>query len=231
MKRTPSDMIKGSIHKSNKCGNLEVISYVNAFEVNVKFINTGEAYTFEAGNIRKGRVKDLMFASVCDIGFIGRGEYLVRVNNKLTKAYQAWSDMIKRCYSEKRQKRQPTYIGCTVCKEWHNYQVFAEWYYGHLPEGLARYEVDKDIINPGNKIYSPEMCTVVSARENRKESNLRNTTREYTVVDPSGDTLVIVNMAKFSRERGLCKSRMSALISGKIKSHKGYSLPIQLSIL
>ena len=225
MKRTPSDMIKGSIHKSNKCGYLEVISYVNAFEVNIKFINTGETYTVNSGNIRKGNVKDIMFPSVCGVGFVGKGEYLVRFNDKLTKAYQVWSDMIKRCYSEKRQKRQPTYIGCTVCDEWHNYQVFADWYYKNLPEGIERYEVDKDIINPGNKTYSPEMCTIVSARENRKESNLRNTTREYIVKDPSGDTLVIVNMAKFSREMGLCKAGMSALIRGKLKSYKGYSLP------
>ncbi|AUS02118.1 hypothetical protein NVP2095A_37 [Vibrio phage 2.095.A._10N.286.46.E10] len=225
MKRTPSDMIKGYIHKSNKCGYLEVISYVNALEVEVRFISTGETYTFEAGNIRSGSVKDLMFASVCGVGFVGKGEHLVRVDNKLTKTYQVWSDMIKRCYSEKRQKRQPTYIGCTVCDEWHNYQVFADWYYKNLPEGIERYEVDKDIINPGNKTYSPEMCTIVSARENRKESNLRNTTREYIVKDPSGDTLVIVNMAKFSREMGLCKAGMSALIRGKVKSYKGYSLP------
>ncbi|CAM0054440.1 HNH endonuclease [Vibrio phage F89 g1] len=230
MKSTPNDMIKGSIHKSNKCGYLEVISYANAFEVSVKFINTGETYTFEAGNIRKGCVKDLMVASVCDVGFIGRGEYLVRVNNKLTKAYQAWSDMIKRCYSEKRQKRQPTYIGCTVCKEWHNYQNFADWYYDNLPDDDLRYEVDKDIKRQGNKIYSPEFCIIVSAKENRQESNARNTTREYRIINPSGNEIVIVNMAKYCRENRLEKSGMSALIRGKLKSYKGHTLP-QLSIL
>ncbi|AUR88987.1 hypothetical protein NVP1231O_35 [Vibrio phage 1.231.O._10N.261.49.F8] len=225
MKRTPSDMIKGYIHKSNKYGYLKVISYVNALEVNVKFIDTGEDYTFKAGSIRKGLVKDLMLPSVYGVGFIGKGKYKAKVNGKTTREYTSWINMISRCYSKSTQDRHPTYIGCTVCDEWHNYQVFAEWYTNHLPTGIGKFEVDKDIINPGNKIYSPEMCTIASARENRNESNLRNTTREYTVVDPSGDTLVIVNMSKFSRERGLRHSGMSALIRGKLKSYKGYSLP------
>lgn len=225
MKKTPIDMNAGCRHKSRNFGWVEVVKYHNAFNVEVVFLNTMQLYTFEAGNIRKGNIKDLMQPTVCDVGFIGKGPHKVRVDNKLTKAYQTWSDMMKRCYSPKRQEKQPTYTGCLVCDDWHNYQNFAEWYCENLPDDSLRYEVDKDIKKPGNKVYSPEFCTIVSARENRQESNARNATREYKIINPDGNEVVVVNMAKYCRENSLDKSGMSALFRGKLKSYKGYTLP------
>ena len=54
----------------------------------------------------------------------------------------------------------PTYAGARVCEEWHTYQVFAEWYYSQPGYSLG-YEVDKDILVPGNKEYSPKACGLV----------------------------------------------------------------------
>lgn len=61
----------------------------------------------------------------------------------------------------------PTYKGCTVCDEWHNFQVFAKWYdenYYLLDD--QRTELDKDILIKGNKTYSPETCVFVPQRIN-----------------------------------------------------------------
>jgi hypothetical protein len=50
-----------------------------------------------------------------------------------------------------------------VCKEWHNYQTFAEWYYKYHIEG---YRLDKDLKVMGTKVYSPETCTFIPVELN-----------------------------------------------------------------
>lgn len=74
------------------------------------------------------------------------------------KPYTVWNDMMRRCTNEKVQEKQPTYRGCTVCDEWHDYDVFYEWFQEHYRDG---YKLDKDILFQGNKVYSPDTCVFV----------------------------------------------------------------------
>jgi len=73
--------------------------------------------------------------------------------------YSIWYAMIFRCYSG----RVPGYIRCTVCKDWHRFSKFREWMTEQDWQGK---QLDKDIIIPGNKEYSPEACCFVSSRMN-----------------------------------------------------------------
>ncbi|OMH22071.1 hypothetical protein AC231_05460 [Clostridium pasteurianum] len=78
------------------------------------------------------------------------------------KAYHTWYNMLTRCYNEKWQEKYPTYKGCIVCEEWHNYQVFSKWFYKNYYEIEGhRMDLDKDILIKGNKIYSPETSIFV----------------------------------------------------------------------
>ena len=94
------------------------------------------------------------------VGYNSRREHKTKVSGKHTIAYQTWFDMIRRCYSPKKQEKRPTYIGCTVADCWHDYQDFADWFYGHKYSELG-YQIDKDILKPENKVYSPETCCFV----------------------------------------------------------------------
>jgi len=69
--------------------------------------------------------------------------------------YQAWLSMLMRCYCEKYFERQPTYRHCSVTKEWLTFSAFREWM---EKQDWQDKELDKDILNPGNKIYGPEHC-------------------------------------------------------------------------
>lgn len=80
-------------------------------------------------------------------------------NRKRCKYFSTWSGMISRCYSEKTQSRNPTYIGCTVCAEWLRFSTFKAWMEQQDWEGR---ELDKDILFPGNKVYSPDTCVFVT---------------------------------------------------------------------
>ena len=70
--------------------------------------------------------------------------------------------MLRRCYDSKFHKNQPTYVNCFVCKEWLNFQNFADWYYENYYEIEGEVMcLDKDILIKGNKIYSPDTCMFV----------------------------------------------------------------------
>ena len=77
--------------------------------------------------------------------------------------YQTWVDMLKRCYSEKFQERNKTYIGCTVSEDWLTFSVFKGWMEKQNFEGL---HLDKDLLFEGNKVYSPETCVFVTQTVN-----------------------------------------------------------------
>ena len=87
------------------------------------------------------------------------------INGKkvITKPYNTWSSMLTRCYSENYHKLQPTYIGCSVCEEWHNFDVFCEWFAQNYKDG---YQLDKDLLQQGNKMYSPKTCVFLTQRIN-----------------------------------------------------------------
>ena len=101
-------------------------------------------------------------------GFLGEGKHKVYDGNiKRTKCYDTWHEMLKRCYDPKYHEKEPTYKGCEVCKEWLNFQMFAEWYYKNYYEIEGqRICLDKDILLKGNKIYSADTCVFVPHRIN-----------------------------------------------------------------
>lgn len=72
--------------------------------------------------------------------------------------------MMRRCYSETYQNRQKTYKNCEVHPIWHNFSNFYQWWCEQEPpEG---WELDKDFINFGNQVYTPENCVFVEKRLN-----------------------------------------------------------------
>ena len=79
--------------------------------------------------------------------------------------YVTWLEMLRRCYSPIFQKRNPTYIGCTVDPQWYSLSAFTEW---ALDNGYEKgLQLDKDILSPGNKIYGPDTCIFVPNEINK----------------------------------------------------------------
>ena len=74
------------------------------------------------------------------------------------KSYSIWSDMLRRCYSEKDRNKWISYKDCSICNEWLIYDNFKEWFDKNYIDG---FDLDKDILVQGNKVYSPETCCFV----------------------------------------------------------------------
>lgn len=73
--------------------------------------------------------------------------------------YRKWSNLLDRCYNQNRQNRQPTYKDCTVCDEWLTFSNFKAWMEQQDWEGK---HLDKDLLYPDNKVYSPDTCCFIS---------------------------------------------------------------------
>lgn len=150
--------------KYNNQGKLmTIIDYKSAIDITVKFeggyIVTKKTYnSFKIGNIRS---TNLVFG--VGMSNIKNGKYKSTIAGKQqTMQYRAWINMLSRCYDQKSQKKYPTYIGCSVCEEWLNFQNFGKWYdenYYNVPNEKTC--LDKDILIKGNKVYSPDTCCFV----------------------------------------------------------------------
>jgi hypothetical protein len=88
---------------------------------------------------------------------INDADYFVK--NPKCPIYEMWRRMLTRCYSEKFHKTRPTYIGCSVDKQWHRFSVFRNWV---VLQDYKNKQLDKDILIKNNKIYSPNTCLLVS---------------------------------------------------------------------
>ena len=155
----------GDVFTTNEGGSVTVLQYQNSKAVTVKHNDTnGHVVVVQAGNLRGGGVKNPYHRSVHGVGFIGVGEHLASVNGKLTPAYDTWRRMLERCHCPKSLARNPTYMGCTVHPDWHNFQNFAEWF--ERQYFATCWQLDKDLIVEGNKVYSVDTCVFLPQQLN-----------------------------------------------------------------
>lgn len=132
---------------------------------------------FECGTIvcgtqhsqtKKGEVKHHLTKTLFDVGYLGIGNYKPTMLyedgiKRMTPQYNTWFNFLNRCYNKQYQENKPTYEDCSVCEEWLNFQTFSKWYDDNYYQlGEEEMFLDKDILNKGNKIYSPENCIFVT---------------------------------------------------------------------
>lgn len=171
----------GYIFKTNGGSYAKVIKYTNSKNILIEFQDIYKHRTItSSAHIRSGAVKNPYQPNVAGVGFVGVGVHAASIGTKDTKEYSLWKRMITRCYDEKIHKRQPTYKECEVCEEWHNFQNFAEWL-SKQEHYQAGYELDKDIIKKGNRVYCPEYCRMVPKKINVILNNCRATRGKYPI--------------------------------------------------
>lgn len=172
---------EGKIMTSNNSEDFIVLEYIDAYNVKIKFLQTGTIIISELNNLKKGSIKDPYYPSVYNIAYFGIGPYSSRdKNGKQTRCYKIWKEMIGRCYCPstsgyKNYGKQ----GVTVCPEWLNFQNYAKWYYDNCYN--ESFVVDKDFLVKGNKIYSPNYCCFIP-KEINSAITLRNLNRGNTPV-------------------------------------------------
>lgn len=148
---------------------MKIIAARKKSDIDVQFLDEC-GYIWEHNTYRnfiRGEIKNPYDKNVFGVGYFGVGEYKSGTSEHRTPEHYVWRRMLERCYDENSKNDHPTYYGIvSVCDEWHCFQTFAKWYCENRYEVEGRLHLDKDILHPGNTIYSPENCLLVPQRIN-----------------------------------------------------------------
>lgn len=169
---------EGQTFVSNEGCKFFVKEYVSSNNVIVKFCDGHKAEVPTTWQqCTKGQVKNPYFKSVYGVACLGVGDFVTSVNGKLTREYDLWKQMIRRCYSGE----YSSYTNVIVCERWLVYANFLEDlssienYQMWLENPNQRISLDKDIKQQDveNKVYSLETVKFVTNVENTKEVHER----------------------------------------------------------
>ena len=164
----------GETNISNEGCIMKIVEYDNANNIIVEFQDEHKyrVHTrYQA--FKNGQCKNPFFASVYGHGYLG-----VDKNGNVPKIselkdgkwigaweYHKWQHMLIRCFDNKLKEKYPTYKDVTCCNRWLCFANFLEdleilkqeynW------DDDIKLNLDKDILNKNNKIYSLENCVLV----------------------------------------------------------------------
>lgn len=165
----------------SKYGWLTVVEDNGWDKMVVKF-DDGFVTTTARQMIDKGTIKSPNYPIVAGVGFLGEGSYKPNDSNgKVTLEYNTWVGMLHRCYDEKRQVKDVTYINKSVNDIWFCFQNFASWCNAQVGFGNKGWELDKDLLVKGNLEYGPEVCAFVPKDLNIILKSNKNKRGKYPV--------------------------------------------------
>jgi len=90
----------------------------------------------------------------------------IELDGKKIREYKLWKSMLQRCFDEKCKQKYPTYEGVTCSKEWLSMTKFIDDVSQMRGYGLSGWQLDKDILQKGNKLYSKDNCCFVPLEVN-----------------------------------------------------------------
>ena len=174
LKTNSSDLRRGNFRHLNKFTDLigcrfknkqgdwcTIKKYISATKILIEFDDYPEhPKCVSLAALKKGSFKNNYKPTIYGKGYLGDGKYQGSKKDGTDFVYGVWNNMLARNYDPYTQSKQPAYIGCSVCEEWLCFQNFAEFYINHPSYGLG-YNLDKDLLVKGNKVYSPETCTML----------------------------------------------------------------------
>jgi len=206
IKRKPAVEV-GQIIENFYGSTFEVIELLAGAKCRIKFLDSFGYEKVVLRNDAKRGIRNPYRLSVAGVGYIGAGTYSPANSLQL---WTVWSNMITRCYDEDSLKKNITYVGCSVHKVWHCFQNFAAWSEAQ-PEFIKNKDwcLDKDIIEQGNKIYSPDKCSYVPVAINNLFTLRGNKRGEYPLgVHKEGKSGKFI--AQINREgRRICLGRFA----------------------
>lgn len=173
------EQYEGKILETKSYGKYQITEYANCENITVKFIDTGYVTKTRLDHIKDGVIKDYLCPSVYGVGYYGSPE-----TKTAHPATRRWLSLMKRCYDE--ASLEPAYYDANVCTHWHNSSIFQEWAVVQPGFNTKGWELDKDLLIKGNKIYSPETCVFLPKNVNAALTKRQNFRGDYPIgVQPS----------------------------------------------
>lgn len=167
----------GDINYNTNGEKMEVIAVSSYGDITIQFEDGTIKEHVSYARFKDGMVKNYMSPSVLGIGITGNEK--VRINGVHTKEYRTWRRMLIRCYANEDNESLKTYKDCSVCEEWKYFPNFKQWCHSQdnwnkVMENPKEFQLDKDIIKKGNRIYCPDYCSFVPQNINELFNIKRN---------------------------------------------------------
>ena len=147
---------------TNKQGlNYKIVHYNTYYDITILF-DSGYIKSATMKEVKRNAIKDKLSPSVYGVGIVGI-RYNTKVDGKHTTEYGTWKNMLRRCYSEKGRHKFQSYDDCTVSENFKKYSYFYEWVnkqvgFNTVDDMGNIFQLDKDLLSKGNKIYSETTC-------------------------------------------------------------------------
>jgi hypothetical protein len=149
-------IVVGKTYLTKSFGEVVIEDYKNYKEILVRFKNTGSTKWVRGDHIKEGSLRDSYAPTVFGVGVVG--DSITKIEGKITTVYNTWVGILERCYSEKLHNIRPSYKDCEISEEWKYLDNFKVWFEANHKDG---WEVDKDLLIKGNKIYSEKTCRCI----------------------------------------------------------------------
>lgn len=117
---------------------------------------------------------------VCGVG-INDYDGPVKINGEHIDSYKYWSYVLKRCYSQQSLQRNRAYIDCSISDNWIYFTNFKEWFDNPENGFMLGYELDKDLLVHGNRIYSDTTCCFLPPEINRAINKQKSKRGKYKI--------------------------------------------------
>ena len=148
-------LYEGKKFTTKNSGDVEVLEYTNSNHVMIKFLKTGHIKVVGMGNLKKGVVCDRDAPNL-----YGKGYTDISCNYD-QRLHGIWGGMFSRCYNTKYHEEYVSYKDCEVVGDFLYLSKFIKWCKSQKGYDQKGYQLDKDILVKGNKIYSTETCCFV----------------------------------------------------------------------
>lgn len=192
-----------------KDGDVFVLEIQHANRVRIIFLEYPCELFVRSGNLKTGGIHNPIKPNVCGVGFLGIGPHVAKRDYIPNPTHQVWHDMLKRAYTPRTTEEARNYAGTSVHPHWHNFQNFADWYHERVDRFGSvdfTWQLDKDLLVPGNRQYGPDACCMVP-----KHVNTLFTDHAF------GRGKYPLGVSKDERQRG---AKYIASVSGSAKSRR-----------
>lgn len=115
---------------------------------------------------------------------INDGKYPVKSESEaISKEYATWRGMIRRCFhrSENRKNAYIRYDNCSVSDFFKYYSNFYEWANKQVGFKMPDFDLDKDLLKKGNRVYSEDLCVFLPSEVNTAIQAKRNDRGLYPI--------------------------------------------------
>ena len=184
----------GETNISNEGCVMKIVEYNRNDDIIVEFQDEHKYRVHtQYGNFKKGVCKNPFFSSIYGHGYLGvdkSGNVPKTYESKNGKSiftweYTKWKAMLQRCYDSKYKEKHLTYKDVICCERWlcfayflEDLEILKQEYNWDKDEKL---NLDKDILNKGNKEYNLENCVLIPDYINKLFTKRNASRGEYPI--------------------------------------------------